>query len=135
MDTLAPYAIDRMDFPGMLGDCFEIVMRAANGQAIGEIDDDGNAVKWVEAAPEERMRDAGHAFERVAYEAIQLCASGNAVDKVCPVRIEGERFMDYCNHHALFANDLMDRYEAAKTAVEYELGIDTEEPYEGLREY
>lgn len=131
-EALAPYVIDRYDFSGVLGDCFEIIMRAVDGQTIDSIDEDGNIASWKDGTREERLKDAEYAFNMVAHHALQLCASGKAVENVIGSDyITGERFQDYMEHHTHLYNDLEGRYEARKIACEEELGLEMEFPYEG----
>lgn len=125
MGTLAPYAIDRMDFTHMLGDCFEIAMRAAAGYAIGDIDEEGNVTEWVEAEPRDRVRDAEYAFNKVATESLKLLANSLAVERTAGEGfISGGRFEEYIGHFEELVSSYESGYEAVKTSVEYELGME-----------
>ena len=129
-ETFAPYAIDRQSVFGMLGDCFEIVMRSVTGQHITEIDEEGNA-HWGEGTQEECLKDAEYAMNKVSWHLVELLAHSRATEDVIGADyFNGERFMDYMGRFENYRADFVGQWDAAKTTTEYELGLDTEDPYE-----
>lgn len=116
------YWIDRSSFAGMLGDCFEVVVRAALGQRVGGLTEDGNVDFWEDASREECAREAEAAFNRAAMEALELCAGGRAMEAVTGV-LRGDESFAYMREQAELMCELQGAYDGRKLACEFELGL------------
>ena len=117
--------IDRASFAGMLGDCYEVAVRAAFGQRVGGLTGDGDVERWEDATREECAREAAFALDAAARHALELCASGRAMEAVSGV-LRGDDFFAYMKEHAERSRELQGAYEGRKLACEVELGL-TEE--------